>query len=546
MCLSLARAREKMLTSKENHPVANTITPANFAESLQLLEKEREITRLLAASVERLEQKLAQTLSQMDLLLRRLYGRSSERYDPSQLWLDGLMLQADAQEPTPAQQSLAVETPVAAHVRKRDAHGRGIIPEHLPREITEIDIPDDQKTLPDGTPRPLIGHEDAERIAYEPSRLFVKVERRLKYGSPSGAEEHGVVQAPVTERLVPRCLADESLIAHVVVSKFADHLPTYRLEGILKRSGLKIPRQTLCGWIKATGLGVEPLVRAIRSQLFATGLVHSDDTPVDLLEDHRDKPRGKRIREARLWVARCAPRDGPWTVFDFTESRSASGPEKFFADYTGKLVCDAFPGYDTIVTRRTGICLFGCWAHVRRYFMDAHRTSHPLEGAEFLAMIVQLYSVERTIADADDSTRLAARQEHSVTVLEQIRQRMDELLPVTQPKSALGKALGYANRIWERLCLFVNDPQVGIDNNPAENAIRPVALGRKNWLFIGERESGRASANLMTLIATCKNAGVEPFAYLSDILVRLPETKTSELRDLLPDRWLERRQATQS
>lgn len=495
---------------------------------------------MLAASVESLGRELSQMRGQMELLLRRLYGRSSEKCDPNQLWLDALVLQADAQAVPAPPPPPAAETPVAAHVRKRDPHGRGIIPDHLPREIVEIDVPEEQRTLPDGTPRPLIGHDDSERIAYEPSRLFVKVERRLRYGSPSGAEEHGVVQAPATERLVPRCLADESLIAHVVVSKFSDHLPAYRLEGILKRSGLRIPRQTICSWIKAAGLGVEPLARSIRDQLFATGLVHSDDTPVDLLEDHRDKPRGKRIREARLWVARAAPRDGPWTVFDFTESRSASGPERFFADYRGKFVCDAYPGYDGFEAEGRGITLLGCWAHVRRYFLDAHRTSHPLEGAEFVAMIWQLYAVEREIADADDATRLAARRESSAPVLESIRQRIEDLHPVTPPKSALGKALGYAHRIWDRLCVFVDDPQAGIDNNPAENAIRPVALGRKNWLFIGDREAGRAAANLMTLIATCKNAGAEPFAYLCDILVRLPEAKTTELRDLLPDRWLER------
>lgn len=161
-----------------------------------------------------------------------------------------------------------------------------------------------------------------------------------------------------------------------------------------------------------------------------------------------------------------------------------------------------------------------------------------------MALIGQLYGIERDIADADDAARLAARRERSAPVLELIRGRIEELCPATPPKSALGKALGYAGGIWKRLAAFVDDPQTGIDNNPAENAIRPVALGRKNWLFVGDREAGRAAANLMTLLATCKNAGADPYAYLSDILVRLPEAKTIELRDLLPDRWLAQRQAT--
>ncbi len=523
--------------------MADPATPATLAEALLLLEQERAVSALLAARLESLGRELRQAKATIELLLRRLYGRSSEKCDPNQLWLDALLLQAEAgAAPAPEPVPAAQDTPVAAHVRKRDAHGRGAIPAHLERVVEVLDVPEADKSLPDGTPRPLIGHEDSERIAYEPSRLYVKVLRRPKYGSPAGAEEQGVVVAPAPERLVPRCLADESLLAHVVVSKYADHLPAYRLEGILKRSGLDISRQTLCGWSKSVGLAVEPLALAVRAELFATGLVHSDDTPVDLLEDHPDKPRGKRVREARFWVARSAPRDGPWTVFDFTVSRAADGPEKFFAGYRGKLVCDAYGGYDRFAAEGRGIELRGCWAHTRRYFLDAHKTSHPLEGAEFVAMVGQLYLVERDVAGADDAARLAARRERSAPVLELIRKRIDELLPATPPKSALGKALGYADGIWGRLTAFVDDPQTGIDNNPAENAIRPVALGRKNWLFIGDREAGRAAANLMTLIATCKNAGADPYAYLSDILVRLPEAKTSGLRDLLPDRWLAGRQ----
>ncbi len=157
-----------------------------------------------------------------------------------------------------------------------------------------------------------------------------------------------------------------------------------------------------------------------------------------------------------------------------------------------------------------------------------------------MALIGKLYLIEREIAEADDAARLLARQQRSTPVLDLIRERMHELLPTAPPKSGLGKALGYTNGIWTRLIRFVDDPRADIDNNPAENAIRPVALGRKNWLFIGDHEAGRAAANLMSLLATCKNAGAEPFAYLSDILMRLPETKTTGLRDLLPDRWIAR------
>lgn len=498
-----------------------------LAQAAELAQKD-EVIKLLSEQIEQLK-------NQLEWLKRQLFGSKSEKIDPGQMWFDDLTIKAIEQNP-PAPATPPVEVKIAEHTRKATPHGRGELPAHLPREIVVLDLPEAEKSLPDGTPRPAIGHEDTETIGYTPARIFVKVTRRMKYGSPAGAEEHGVVIAPVPERLVPRCLADETMQAHVIVAKHVDHLPLYRLEAILARSGLKITRQTMWRWLKECGLALEPLKLAIRDRLFATGLVHSDDTPVNLLEDDVEKPRGRRIREARLWVATAAPRDGPWTVYDFTRTRATEGPQAFFEKYRGKIVCDAYTVYDRLCESNEALDLRGCWAHVRRYFLEA-RSSHPREGTEFVAMIWQLFEVEREVADASSEDRLAARQARSAPALQRIRSRIDELLPTTTPKSALGKALNYANGIWSRLTPFVGDPQCGIDNNPAENAIRPVAVGRKNWLFVGDYEAGRAAANLMSIVATCKRAGVEPYAYLCDVLVRLPTMKTSEVAQLLPGVW---------
>jgi len=494
-----------------------------------LLAAKDETIRLLTERVEKFSQ-------QIDWLQRQLFGRKSEKIDPNQPFFDALMIQA-IETNAPAAETPKVESTVAAHTRKHTPHGRGELPAQLRREIEVVDVPAEQKMLPDGTQRPVIGHEDAERLAYTPAEFFVKVTRRPKYGSPTGSEENGVVIAPVPERLVPRCLADESLQAHVIVSKYVDHLPLYRLEAVFKRSDVKITRQTMWRWMKDCGLALEPLKLAILAQLFATGLVHSDDTPVDLLEDDIEKPRGKQIRQARLWVATAAPRAGPWTVYDFTRSRATEGPEAFFKNFKGRIVCDAYTIYDRLIERNDSLILRGCWAHARRYFLEAHRTSHPREGAEFVAIIGRLYEIERQIADADDAARLCARRERSRPVLDEIHARIESLLPSTPPKSGLAKALSYTNGIWPRLIAFVDDPQVGIDNNPAENAIRPVALGRKNWLFVGDYDAGRAAANLMSIIATCKRADIDPFAYLCDVLVRIPSMKTTELAPLLPGNW---------
>ena len=503
-------------------------------------------------------EQIATCKSQIDWLQRQLFGRKSEKLDPNQMWLDQLTIQAVEQNPpvTSAATPPVVETKVAEHTRRHTPHGRGELPAHLPREVTEVDVPEAEKTLPDGKPRPLIGHEDTERVAYEPGRIFVKVTRRLKYGSPMGQEENGVTIAPVPASIVERCLADESLLAHLVVSKYVDHLPLNRLEHILARSGIEITRQTMCGWTMACGEAVQPLVDAIVTELFATQLVHNDDTPVDMQDYQSSKPRGDRTRETRLWVTTASPREGPWTVFDFTNGRSTDGPRRFFANYVGRIVCDAYKSYEILDRERDDLTFIGCWVHVRRYFLAAHRGGYPKEGAEFLAMIRELYQIEQSLEDTvlppeatyaqraeardkDNARRGEVRQSLAVPVLTRIRKRMDELIPGTPPKDDLGKALNYADKIWDRLNEYTKDGRLPIDNNPVEQMIRPVALGRNNWLFFGSERGGRAAANLMSLVATCKRAQAEPFAYLRDVFRRLPAAKTNpaQLRALLPDVW---------
>ena len=532
--------------------MAQAAENAQLQSTIASLRREKdEISRLFA-------EQLAKCKSQIDWLQRQIFGRKSEKIDPNQMWLDQLTIQAVAQNPpaAPAAAAPVVETKVAEHTRRHTPHGRGELPANLPREVIELDVPEAEKTLPDGTPRPQIGHEDTERIAYEPSRIYVRVTRRLKYGSPMGQEENGVVIAPVPASIVERCLADESLLAHLVVSKYVDHLPLNRMEHILARSGIEITRQTMCDWMIACGEAVQPLVNAIMKELFATKLVHNDDTPVDMQDYKSGKPRGERMRETRLWVTTVCPREGPWTVFDFTNGRSTDGPRKFFAKYTGRIVCDAYKSYETLGNEREDLIFIGCWAHVRRYFVNAHRNGYPREGAEFIALIRELYRVEESLVDAvlppeatpaqraavrdqDNARRVQIRQEQAVPILARIRKRLDELIPGTPPKNdVLGKALKYTHNIWGRLTEYTRDGRLPIDNNPVEQMIRPVAVGRNNWLYFGSERGGRAAANLMSLVATCKRAKVEPYAYLKDVFRRLPMAKTSEqIRALLPDVW---------
>ena len=515
---------------------------------IESLHREKdEVARLLAEQIEKFK-------SQIAWLTKQLFGRKSEKIDPNQAWFDALTISAVEGNP-PAASAPALEQTVAAHTRKVTPHGRGELPANLPREIVIVDVSESEKMLPDGTLRPVIGHEDAERVAYTPGRIYVKVTRRPKYGSPVGAEENGVVIAPVPEALIPKCLADESLLAHLVVSKFADHLPLNRMESVLSRSGIELTRQTMCDWTVGCGLATQPLVDGIIAELFANGLVHNDDTPVDMQDYKSDKPRGQRTRETRLWVSTVSPREGPWTVFDFTTGRSADGPLRFFKNFKGRIVCDAYTVYDSLDDAYDEIAFNGCWTHVRRYFLKAHESGHPAEGAEFLSLIRELYKIESECIDTvlspdatpemracalqkDNAHRTVVRGERSVPVLARIRARMDELLPGTTPDSKLAKAIKYADGIWPRLLAYAQDGRQPIDNNPAEQMIRPIAIGRNNWLFFGSERGGRAAANLMSIIATCKRAKVEPFAYLCNVFRRLPAAKSpKQVRALLPDVW---------
>ena len=513
------------------------------AEALILFQKQAEMIGLYAKEIESLKE-------QVEWLKRQLFGRKSERtiFNPNQLCFDSILIEAIDNKPV-SEPVAEVETSVSAHARKRTPHGRSILPDHLERVIEEVDIPEEQKVLADGRELPRIGYDDSEKLVYEPARFHVKVTRRYKYGNPAASDGGtGVLQAPLSETLLPRCMADDTLLAHVAVSKYGDHVPAYRLEQIFKRSGINITRQTSCGWMTALGLALEPLVNAIKRELFKTGLVHSDDTPIDLLEADERKAESKRIRTARMWASCAGSRDGPWTVFDFTVTREADGPKRFFGDYSGKIACDAYSGYGSLAETGeggNGITLYGCWAHTRRYFFNAYKGGDRKNGAEFVALIKLLYSVEEEVKEKGSNGKyksheeiLALRQEKSRPIIETIKAKIDALLPITPPKSLLGKALNYAANYWDRLTRYADDPQADIDNNAAENAIRPIALSRKNWLFIGSRASGKAAANIMSIICTCKRAGVEPYSYLLDAIRRLPSMKTSELDSLLPTNWV--------
>ena len=472
--------------------------------------------------------------AQVEQLVRRLYGRSSEKWDPDQSVMDALLATVVEQGPVPAAPA-AASVKIAAHARKVPPHGRSIFPETLKHEEVIIPVPEAERRCPiTGQARPLIGYEETKKLDYRPSELVVKVYKREKLGSVANAEETGVVTAPAVDSVVPKSLMDHGLLAQVVVSKFVDHLPLYRQENIFARQGVSLSRRTMSDTLVAAAEPLSRLSDLVGKKVLESGLVHHDDTPVDLLTEGTSHTRG--IKEARLWVATVPVRDGPWTHFTFTTSRESRHIEEFFKGYRGSVMSDDFIGYGPL--EGADIVRLLCWAHTRRKFFEA-QNSNPAESAEMLERIGGLYRLERSVESGPehDDTRLRMRREQALPQLEAILERLKAWSGPTPPKTPLGKAVSYAIDNWPFLIRYVEDPRRPLDNNPAEQTIRPVALGRKNWLFMGSERGGRAAAVYMTLVATCKRAQVNPFDYLRDVFARLMAHSTHKLDDLLPGNW---------
>jgi transposase len=482
-----------------------------------IVELDRHIKRQ-QATIERME-------GQMEDLLRRLYGRRSEKLDINQLLMDGLILNADgearAAEPPPPS-----ETPVKPRAKGKH-NGRRPLPDHLPRNEIIVPASEEQKICPiTGRPRPFIGYEDSEKLEYIPETLQVNVYRREKYGSPMGAEENGVFTAALPPAVVARCSADTGMLAHVAVAKFDDHLPLYRQERILLRQGVDVSRKTMAGWLRGVAAGLSGLWELTAERILDSGVVLHDDTPVHMLD-----PGAGKTRETRLWVA-VSGAGPPLVHFTFSLSRKQKTPKDFFAGYTGALMCDEYAGYANVDCAR----LLSCWSHARRYVEKA-KTVEPAFATEVLLEIARLYRIEERIRDASDAERLTVRQTESTKQLDVVFDLLQSR--EFRPQSPMRRAAHYALNNRQRLTRFTEDPRLPIDNNAAERAIRRVAIGRKNWLFLGSETGGRSAAILMSLLGTCWANRVNAWAYLKDVLDRLPNLPDGRLPDLLPPTWID-------
>jgi transposase len=474
----------------------------------------------------------------LDLLLRRLYGPRTERFDPNQP-----LLIPDAFEPVtpdPAEVVPPPPEPRPQPTKKAHPHGRRPLPKDLPRVPRVYDLTEAERRCPEcGETRVKIDEEHSEQLDYRPASLFVIDHVRCTYACPHC--EGQVVTAGKPTQPIDKGLPGPGLLAHVATEKFADHLPLNRQVRRLARQGVELSRSTLCDWTAGTAKNLEPLYDLMKTLILLCGVIHTDDTSVKV----RDTQRKIKVT-ARLW-GYFGDHLAPFDVFDFTMSHKRDGPSQFLAGFHGFLQADAFSGYDGIYAGGD-VVEVGCNAHARRKFIEA-QASDPARAAAALAHYRALYAIEKEIKaaiaqlppDADEATRAAirlrVRQEKAVQVWADFETWLEAERPGALPKSPLGVAFGYMRNNWQALKRYTSSGYLSIDNNVAEQHMKTIATGRKNWLFTGSAAGGKTMAILFSVVSSCQRHGHDPFVYLRDVLTRLPELPQERLSELLPDRW---------
>jgi transposase len=483
--------------------------------------------RALIASLQdqltRSQHEIAALRHELDILCQRLFGKKAERVDPRQLQLALEQLGNERGAITEPVEMDSGETPVRGHTRRRPT-GRRPLPAHLPRRRVEIDISDAEKQCPCGQTRTRIGEDRSEKLEYEPASFVVIETVRPKYACP-GCHE-GVVEAPSPPQAVEKSLAGEGLLAHVVVSKYVDHLPLHRIEGIFARERIDLPRSTLCGWVADVATALTPIGEQLRLEITAADYLQTDDTSITVLDERGGSFKG------RLWTY-LDPLT-PQVVFDATPTHEGDGPKAFLAPFQGTLQADAYSGYDALY-QSGRVIEVGCWAHVRRGFVEAFLIDSA--AALMIALIQQLYQVEQAATELDPDGRRALREKQSAPLLIKIDAERQALSRTVLPKSPLGEAVRYLTNQWAALQRFVDDGRVAIDNNRAENMLRIVAVGRKNWLFAGSFEGARRAALLYSLVQSCKLMDIPPFDYLKDVLLRIATHPHRLIGQLTPKGW---------
>ncbi len=498
--------------------------------SMEELEAEREILQVRLADSEK---KIVHLEEQLNWFKRQLFGKRSERevshVDAYQLEFAGFESLKEADQE---------EKDIPAH-KRRKPENKGkesiVLPKDLPVETVVIDIPEEQKVCQEtGVPLIKIGEEASYKLAYKPGSFFLKEIIRPKYAHPQ-QEEKGILTAELPDSLLTRCRADESFLAFILAKKFVDHMPLYRICEGLQREGITISRKLLSQWVIRCGLALKPLYEVMRTLILQSGNVFIDETPVKIQEK-------VKCKTGYMWVIVGGEgSDPPYRIYDFKENRCHDHVDDILLGYRGNLHSDKYGAYEKLGQQKI-INWCPCYAHIRRKFFEAE-TGDPVLRDWVLRKIKYLFMLERVAWARSPEERLKIRQEKEVPIIDELIATIKGRLMDGRilPKSKLREALGYFCGLIPYLKNYTKSPWARLDNNVAERAIRPLAIGRKNWLFFGSVEGGEAGAVILSLVQTCRGLGINPIEYLEDIMRRLMGHNAQKLHELLPDQWQQSR-----
>ena len=520
------------------------------------------------AKLARINQELTDAITKQQRLIHRLFGQKSEGLTPKQdhlnkeTALEDLALLEQAHDNFLANLSdderakLVASKPINTHNDSTDIQSkkptqpkrqkRIVIPDNL--DIHTIIHEPPSITCECGCQMTQIGQDVQDKLGFKPKQFYRERHVYPKYICRNAeCNREKLVQAKTDAQIIDKSIATPALLAHVLISKYADHLPLYRQSLIYQRSGVYLSDSTLADWVGRCGVQLVFLVNRLRQMILTQPILHADETPVKVLNGYGMKDAKGKLKQGYVW-AYVTPKHSPIkaVVYDFAQGRGSEHPNAFLKGFKGKLICDGYNGYKPLFGR--GVIEVGCMAHARRKFHELHVTGQSLISIEALELFQTLYAVEREIDEQFERNQTPMPRD--AQIVRQIRQQKakpvaDKLYAWLQQKrlgttknASITKAIEYCLKRWQALTRYLEDGNLPIDNNWAENQMRPWALGRKNWLFAGSLESGQRAANVMSLVQSARLNGLDPYAYLADVLSRLPTHPDSQIDELLPHVWI--------
>lgn len=535
-CYEMSIVSDHVPSSAPSTPTLESSSHAELLEQLKTQVPEA-LFAMVSGRLNAYAHELAYSKLKIQVLEERLRLQRIEKYGPSSEKLSSLQLELLEQEPGVSRQEVVAESqrpalPPATERKKRPHPGRQTLPADLPRVERVIACTPEQCVCGNcGRDTTVIGYEVSEVLNVEPARYFVEVTKREKRACKT-CPEQGVMAAPLPDRIIDKSLVSDEVIINTVVNKYCDHSPLYRQSvALLRDAGIDISRATMCGWVMTIGEMLMPVVGAMRSQLLAGTYIQADETPVDV-QTHDGSGTN---HQAYLWQYGTP---GGMTVFDFQMSRKREGPLKFLGNFEGLLQTDRYAAYDRVGGPQ--MVHAACWSHARRYFVDAVKLNkQDAASIRAVELINELFAIDAQAQNEnmDHAARYALRHEKAPPLLARIRTHLQEMRKTVLPKSAAGEGCTYTLGIWERLIRFLDYPELELSTNVAENSMRPIAVGRGNWIHIGSEQAGPRIAAIISVIESCRRLNIPVRNYLADILPGLANAPLQRFADRIPAAW---------